>query len=184
MPSDLQLPVALKDANGVTKGIIDTDALGRLIVRGPNLTSAAITIDELDRVQIGAPVDDPKVQLSVEKDTWVKGGIRSGRPESFPADAPFDPNGCIQLGRTFSPQAGSFIRLFYNDGINDALEVGRIGITMLGMLALMGGPSDNPILAIGPDGFVHLAGGGKLRIESDGLAFYSAVGTRTLMVPA
>jgi hypothetical protein len=85
--------------DGTKVGGLRVDEEGRLALFGPNHSSSAITIDGRDRVQIDPePVSEPPSRLTIANDVWLTGFLRVGRADAF-GDAPFDPNGAIQVGR-------------------------------------------------------------------------------------
>ena len=88
--------------NGKHVGGLRVDKEGRLGIYGPNQSSTAITIDGRDRIQLGPePVKSPAVRLTVADDVWMSGVLRVGKADAF-GDAPFDPNGAIQVGRNLA----------------------------------------------------------------------------------
>jgi hypothetical protein len=128
--------------NGNHVGGLRVDSEGRLGIYGPNRTSTAITIDGLDRVQIDPePVAAPPVRLTVADDVWMTGVLRVGRADAF-GNAPFDPNGAIQVGRNL-PQAQpmSVFRAF-----GQGKERFRFGISEDGHGFWSNGPHDTPLV--------------------------------------
>ncbi|MBC8355279.1 MAG: hypothetical protein H8E66_25160 [Planctomycetes bacterium] len=128
--------------NGNHVGGLRVDSEGRLGIYGPNRTSTAITIDGLDRVQIDPePVAAPPVRLTVADDVWMTGVLRVGRADAF-GNAPFDPNGAIQVGRNL-PQAQpmSVFRAF-----GQGRERFRFGISEDGHGFWSNGPRDTPLV--------------------------------------
>ena len=127
---------------GKPVGGLRVDKNGRLGLYGPNQTSTAITIDGKDRVQIDPePVEAPPVRLTVSDDVWMSGVLRVGRADAF-GDAPFDPNGAIQVGRNLpEAQAMSVFRAF-----GQGEERFRFGISEEGHGFWSNGPNDAPLV--------------------------------------
>ncbi|MBM4076647.1 MAG: hypothetical protein FJ267_13540 [Planctomycetes bacterium] len=128
--------------NGKHVGGLRVDSEGRLGIYGPNQSSTAITIDGQDRVQIDpAPVAEPPVRLTVAEDVWMTGVLRVGRADAF-GDAPFDPNGAIQVGRNLPvAQPMSVFRTFAQ-----GKERFRLGISGEGHGFWSNGPHDTPLV--------------------------------------
>jgi hypothetical protein len=132
--------------DGKTVGGLRVDARGRLGIFGPNQTSTAITLDAHDRVQIDpAPADAPRCRLTVADDAWLTGALRVGRADAF-GDAPFDPNGAIQLGRNLSAAQPMALARFFTQG----RESFRIGATADGHGFWSDGPHDVPLVTFPP----------------------------------
>jgi hypothetical protein len=132
--------------DGRTVGGLRVDAHGRLGIFGPNGTSTAITLDEHDKVQIDpAPVDAPPCRLTVADDAWLTGALRVGRPDAF-GDAPFDPNGAIQLGRNLTVAQPMALARFFAQG----RETFRLGATAQGYGFWSDGPHDVPLVTFPP----------------------------------
>ena len=132
--------------NGEHVGGLRVDKEGRLGIYGPNQISTAITIDERDRIQIDPePVKSPAVRLTVANDVWMSGVLRVGRADAF-GDAPFDPNGAIQVGRNLPvAQPMSVFRAF-----GQGRERFRFGISQDGHGFWSNGPHDTPLVTFRP----------------------------------
>jgi hypothetical protein len=129
---------------GKPAGGLRVDEHGRLGIFGPNETSTAITVDGRDKVQIDpAPVASPAARLTVAEDVWLTGVLRVGRADAF-GDAPFDPNGAIQVGRNLPLAQPMALARFYAQG----KESFRLGITAAGDGFWSDGPNDAPLLAV------------------------------------
>ena len=128
--------------NGRHAGGLRVDHGGRLGIYGPNQTSTAITVDGRDRVQIDPePVAAPPVRLTVADDVWMTGVLRVGRADAF-GDAPFDPNGAIQVGRNLSrAQPMAVFRAF-----GQGQERFRLGVSEGGHGFWSNGPHDTPLV--------------------------------------
>jgi hypothetical protein len=132
--------------DGKTVGGLRVGARGRLGIYGPNETSTAITLDALDHVQIDPrPVDAPTARLTIADDTWLTGMLRVGRADAF-GDAPFDPNGAIQLGRNLQVAQPMALMRFFSQG----RESFRIGATAEGHGFWSDGPHDVPLVTFPP----------------------------------
>jgi hypothetical protein len=132
--------------DGKTVGGLRIDERGRLGIYGPNETSTAITLDALDHVQIDPrPVDAPPARLTIADDTWLTGMLRVGRADAF-GDAPFDPNGAIQLGRNLQVAQPMALVRFFAQG----RESFRIGATAEGHGFWSDGPHDVPLVTFPP----------------------------------
>jgi hypothetical protein len=132
--------------DGRTVGGLRADGHARLAVFGPNRTSSVITVDRSDRVQIDpAPVPDPRARLSIANDVWLTGALRVGRPDAF-GDAPFDPNGAIQLGRNLGEAQPMALARFFAQG----REAFRIGATREGYGFWSDGAHDTPLVTFRP----------------------------------
>jgi len=123
-------------------GGLRVDSQGRLGIYGPNHSSTVITIDVKDRVQIDPhPAKSPPVRLTVADDVWMSGVLRVGRADAF-GEAPFDPNGAIQVGRNLpKAQPMSVFRAF-----GQGQEQFRLGITKDGQGFWSNGPHDTPLV--------------------------------------
>jgi hypothetical protein len=133
---------------GKPVGGLRVDELGRLGIYGPNQTSTAITVDGLDRVQIDpAPLDSPPTRLTVADDVWLTGVLRVGRPDAF-GDAPFDPNGAIQVGRNLPQAQPMALMRFFAQG----QEAFRFGADKDGSGFWSDGPHDTPLVTFKPTG--------------------------------
>lgn len=132
--------------NGKHVGGVRVDDRGRLGIYGANYNSTAITIDDRDRVQIdSSPQVNPSARLTVADDVWMTGMLRVGRADAF-GDAPFDPNGAIQVGRKLDqPQAMSVFRVF-----GQGEERFRLGVTEDGNGFWSNGPHDDPLVTFYP----------------------------------
>jgi hypothetical protein len=128
---------------GKAVGGLRVDDQGRLGVFGANYSSTAITLDGRDRVQIDpTPADSPAVRLSVADDAWMTGVLRVGRDDAF-GDAPFDPNGAIQLGRNLQQaQPMALVRAFAQ-----GRETFRLGVDAEGTGFWSDGPHDVPLVS-------------------------------------
>lgn len=132
--------------NGKPVGGLRVDDAGRLGVFGPNKTSTAITIDGRDRVQIDPePVASPPTRLTIANDVWLTGVLRVGRADAF-GDAPFDPNGAIQVGRNLPKAQPMALFRAYAQG----KECFRLGATKEGHGFWSDGAHDTPLLTFKP----------------------------------
>jgi hypothetical protein len=132
--------------NGKAVGGLRIDAHGRLGIYGPNHTSTAVTLDGRDRIQIDPqPVESPSTRLTIDQDVWLTGVLRVGRPDAF-GDAPFDPNGAIQLGRNLQTAQPMALARFFSQG----RESFRLGTTGDGCGFISDGPHDVPLLTFRP----------------------------------
>jgi hypothetical protein len=132
--------------NGKAVGGLRVDAQGRLGIYGPNLTSTAVTLDRLDKIQIDPqPVDAPAARMTIAEDVWLTGVLRVGRADAF-GDAPFDPNGAIQLGRNLTKAQPMALARFFSQG----QESFRLGTTADGSGFVSDGPHDVPLLTFRP----------------------------------
>jgi hypothetical protein len=132
--------------DGKAVGGLRVDRQGRLGVFGPNQTSTAITLDSRDRVQIDpVPLDDPPARLSVANDAWLTGALRVGRADAF-GDAPFDPNGSIQLGRNLPTAQPIALARFFAHG----REAFRLGAAADGAGYWSDGAHDVPLVTFRP----------------------------------
>jgi hypothetical protein len=128
--------------DGKAVGGLRVDAQGRLGIFGPNQTSTAITLDERDRVQIDpAPLDEPPSRFTVANDVWLTGVLRVGRADAF-GDAPFDPNGAIQVGRNLPTAQPMALARFFAQG----REAFRLGATADGHGFWSDGGHDVPLV--------------------------------------
>jgi hypothetical protein len=141
--------------SGKTVGGLRVDEFGRLGIFGPNQNSTAITLDQHDRVQIDpSPVKSPLPRLTVADDAWMTGMLRVGRPDAF-GDAPFDPNGAIQVGRNLQvAQPMSMLRFFAQ-----GREAFRIGATKDGAGFWSDGSHDVPLVTFRPSPEGHSQSG-------------------------
>jgi hypothetical protein len=131
---------------GKVVGGLRVDEQGRLGIFGPNRTSTAITLDGRDRVQINpTPLDAPSARLTVADDTWLTGVLRVGRADAF-GDAPFDPNGAIQLGRNLQKAQPMALLRAYAQG----RESFRLGVGADGTGFWSDGPHDVPLISFQP----------------------------------
>lgn len=155
-PADERGPVTIDLSNpgdalvvtlaGKAVGGLRVDDQGRLGIFGPNQTSTAITVDKLDRVQIDpAPVDSPAARLTIANDVWLSGALRVGRADAF-GDAPFDPNGAIQVGRNLPVAQPMTLARFFAQG----REAFRIGATKDGAGFWSDGSHDIPLVTFRP----------------------------------
>jgi hypothetical protein len=132
--------------DGKAVGGLRVDVQGRLGVFGPNQTSTAITLDGRDRVQIDpAPVDEPPSRLTIANDAWLTGVLRVGRADAF-GDAPFDPNGAIQVGRNLQKAQPMALMRFFAQG----REAFRFGATAQGHGFWSDGSHDVPLVTFRP----------------------------------
>lgn len=132
--------------NGKAVGGLRVDEHGRLGIFGPNYTSTAVTLDCRDKLQIDPqPVESPAARLTVADDAWMTGVLRVGRADAF-GDAPFDPNGAIQLGRNLSRAQPMALARFFSQG----KEAFRLGTTADGMGFVSDGAHDVPLLTFHP----------------------------------
>jgi hypothetical protein len=138
------------DPQGGPRGKITFDFRGNLRIAGPNMTSGAITIDGRDFVGIGNIPQQSR--LYVEDDAQIAGYLRVGVQDAF-GSAPYDPDGCIALGRKTSRQAQTMIRLY-----RQKKECARIGLDGYDRLALMRGAVDWPALVVRDDGGIEVYG--------------------------
>lgn len=131
---------------GKTVGGLRVDERGRLGIYGANETSTAITVDQRDRVQIGpAPEASPAARLTIADDVWLTGVLRVGRADAF-GDAPFDPNGAIQLGRNLPTAQPMALMRFFAQGE----EAFRLGATAEGRGYWSDGAHDVPLVTFQP----------------------------------
>lgn len=131
---------------GKSIGGLRVDEQGRLGIFGPNQVSTAITLDEHDKVQIDpAPVASPTARLTIAQDVWLTGALRVGRADAF-GEAPFDPNGAIQLGRNLSQAQPMALVRFFAQG----QEAFRLGATAEGYGFWSDGAHDVPLLTFRP----------------------------------
>lgn len=132
--------------NGQAVGGLRVDAQGRLGIFGPNHSSTAVTLDRYDKLQIDPrPVDAPAARMTVAEDVWLTGVLRVGRADAF-GDAPFDPNGAIQLGRNLNRAQPMALARFFSQG----KEAFRLGTTADGCGFVSDGPHDVPLLTFRP----------------------------------
>ena len=131
---------------GKPAGGMRIDEQGRLGIFGPNRTSTIVTIDNQDHVQIDPePVHAPKARLTIANDTWLTGVLRVGLADAF-GDAPFDPNGAIQLGRKLDKaQPIALLRAFAH-----GKESFRLGANTEGIGYWSDGPHDSPLMTFHP----------------------------------
>lgn len=131
---------------GKPVGGLRVDDHGRLGIFGANHSSTAVTIDGRDRVQIDPnPADTPYARLTVADDSWMTGVLRVGRADAF-GDAPFDPNGAIQVGRNLQKAQPMALFRAYAQG----KESFRLGVTEEGHGYWSDGPNDRPMLTFYP----------------------------------
>ncbi|NUM56652.1 MAG: hypothetical protein HUU46_23745 [Candidatus Hydrogenedentes bacterium] len=132
--------------NGKPAGGLRVDAQGRLGIFGPNHTSTIVTIDARDRVQIDPhPVDSPAPRLTIDQDVWLTGVLRVGRADAF-GDAPFDPNGAVQVGRNLpTAQPMALLRAFAQ-----GKESFRLGADADGNGYWSDGAHDTPLVTFQP----------------------------------
>jgi len=91
------------------------------------------------------PVDVPKTRLTIANDVWLTGVLRVGRADAF-GDAPFDPNGAIQLGRKLDrDQPIALLRAFAH-----GQESFRLGANADGVGYWSDGPHDSPLMTFQP----------------------------------
>lgn len=132
--------------NGKSVGGLRVDARGRLGIYGPNYSSTAVTLDGHDKIQIDPhPVDAPTARMTIAEDVWLSGVLRVGRADAF-GDAPFDPNGAIQLGRNLSQAQPMALARFFAQG----KESFRLGATADGCGFVSDGAHDVPLLTFRP----------------------------------
>lgn len=164
---DLSAPgdALLVSLNGQKVGGLRVDEAGRLALFGPNHSSSAITIDGRDRVQIDPePLPDPPSRLTIANDVWLTGVLRVGRADAF-GDAPFDPNGAIQVGRNLSvAQPMALFRAFAQGE-----ERWRLGTTGTGEGFWSDGAHDTPLMTFFPSP-EDVQGGGRVTLRGADLA--------------
>lgn len=132
--------------NGKAVGGLRVDAQGRLGIYGPNYSSTAVTLDHQDKIQIDPhPADAPAARMTIAEDVWLTGVLRVGRADAF-GDAPFDPNGAIQLGRNLSQAQPMALARFFAQG----KESFRMGTTADGCGFVSDGAHDVPLLTFRP----------------------------------
>lgn len=132
--------------NGKAVGGLRVDEQGRLGIFGPNYSSTAVTLDGQDKIQIDPyPVDAPAARMTIAEDVWLTGVLRVGRADAF-GDAPFDPNGAIQLGRNLSRAQPMALARFFSQG----KESFRLGTTADGCGFVSDGGHDVPLLTFRP----------------------------------
>jgi hypothetical protein len=137
------LAITLK---GKPVGGLRVDAQGRLGIYGPNHSSTAVTLDRQDKIQIDPnPADAPAARMTIAEDVWLTGVLRVGRADAF-GDAPFDPNGAIQLGRNLTKAQPMALARFFAQG----KESFRLGTTADGCGFVSDGPHDVPLLTFRP----------------------------------
>jgi|GEM_PF-1012197 len=131
---------------GKPVGGLRVDNQGRLGIYGPNHSSTAMTLDRYDKLQIDPqPVDSPAARMTIAEDVWLTGVLRVGRADAF-GDAPFDPNGAIQLGRNLPKAQPMALARFFSQG----KEAFRLGTTADGCGFVSDGPHDVPMLTFRP----------------------------------
>lgn len=67
-------------SGSTTKGVLRVNALGNLVIAGPNVSSDAFVIDSQDRCNVGASSAYRNApRLFVEDDFWITGNLRAGQ---------------------------------------------------------------------------------------------------------